>query len=229
MRFQYHLASSRCSAKPRAKSRVVIGALADTLTRLGWTKTSRFLGHDSPIAGCVCEWPPKSSAGPRTYPFPFYLERRHSCRLFARNDSPRRSGQECPRSNARAPKNDAGFSFLHFHTLAILTAAPKSGCARPSLRFDSWRSLHKLTDLRAGRTGSRCFAARCPGKGSRGTPSGRRTPNCSTRRRGAREMGLNSTRDLGDLSRAKNCNTCLNTNPSTTPTHSLPCHTGHSR
>ncbi|HEY4983500.1 MAG TPA: hypothetical protein VIJ24_00395, partial [Verrucomicrobiae bacterium] len=45
------------------------------------------------------------------------------------------SGQECPRS-AENRDRGAGFSFFHFHTLAILTPSPQSGVARPSLRLD---------------------------------------------------------------------------------------------
>jgi hypothetical protein len=120
---------------------------------------------------------------------PHSSERRHSCRLFARNDSPHQADK-----NVRAPKKNrdrgAGFSFFLFYTLAILTPAPQSGCARPSLRPDFSALAVQLTDLGEGRNGTQCCCPRTPGRGRGGPPPGRRSRGCTNCRPEPRGPGL---------------------------------------
>ena len=66
-----------------------------------------------------------------------------------------------------------GLLFFYLHPLAILSPAPQSGCARPSLRLDCSALAVQLTDLGAGQSGTRCCCRSRSGSCCCETPTGR--------------------------------------------------------
>ena len=137
--------------------------------------------------------------------------------LWLRCSAPSRN----PRPSAIRP------SFgLRASDLIRAAPAPQAGFVRPSLRLDCSASPVQLTDLGAGRHGTR---GSCPGRSGRsrcgrGSPPGSRTRCCANRR--PETHGPSLTLHLADQSPQ---HTSPHTSPNTTETHSPPCHTTHSR